>query len=211
MATSLSFPAPTGGASLLLSFKFERKTVVIIGSGALAAARAFAALEADAKVIVLTAGGDVCEELRWRSAQGQLSLVDPSALPGSSTGEFQRASKPPMRHRHGARTRRQAPTLTELGCGHTPRLQLARNPGQRDGHTGPVRLLVYLHAPLRRSGLGHAQPASGRRHHEREGLPPGRPGPTGDRLAATEGGCERDKQYRALARSSEGGRGRTFK
>jgi uroporphyrin-III C-methyltransferase len=86
----LSFSAPVGGASLLLSFRLERKTIVIIGGGALAAARAFAALEADAKVVVLCAGGveAACEELRWRATHEQLSVVDLSALPGSSADDL---------------------------------------------------------------------------------------------------------------------------
>ena len=68
------FPQPVGGASLLLSFRLEKKTTVIVGSGALAAKRAFAALEADSSVVVFSKGGSLCDELRWRADNDQLSL-----------------------------------------------------------------------------------------------------------------------------------------
>ncbi|KAI0640133.1 uroporphyrin-III C-methyltransferase [Trametes polyzona] len=83
-----AFPAPTPGASLLLSFKPTKKNVLIIGGNAIAAKRAFAALEAEANVLVLVKGGldAACEELRWRAKQGQLELFDLDALPCSSAG-----------------------------------------------------------------------------------------------------------------------------
>ncbi|KAF9040274.1 hypothetical protein BDZ89DRAFT_1060705 [Hymenopellis radicata] len=81
-----SFPSPKGGASLLLSFRLDHKTILILGSGSLAASRAFAALEADAKVIVL-ARGDVCDELKYRAQHGQITVVDAHTLPGSSNAE----------------------------------------------------------------------------------------------------------------------------
>ncbi|KAH8094746.1 uroporphyrin-III C-methyltransferase [Cristinia sonorae] len=82
-----AFPSPVGGASLILAFRPYQKTVVVIGSGPLAATRAFAALEADARVVVVTRGGAdaACEELRWRSQQQQLTIIDLDALPGSVT------------------------------------------------------------------------------------------------------------------------------
>jgi uroporphyrin-III C-methyltransferase len=72
------FPTPQGGASLLLSFRPVKKTVLIIGSGPLAASRAFAALEADAVVVILAKGGleAASEELRWRAQQAQLTIYD---------------------------------------------------------------------------------------------------------------------------------------
>lgn len=57
---------------------------MIIGSGKLAASRAFSALEADSTVVVLASGGP-CEELQWRAGQGQLTLLDWAA-------EFERDS-----------------------------------------------------------------------------------------------------------------------
>ncbi|EMD42267.1 hypothetical protein CERSUDRAFT_147974 [Gelatoporia subvermispora B] len=80
------YPQPTGDASLLLSFRLQDKTFLIIGSNALAASRAFSALEANSIVIVIAKGGAdaACEELRWRSQQGQLSILDLDALPSSS-------------------------------------------------------------------------------------------------------------------------------
>ena len=68
------FPQPVGGASLLLSFRLEKKTTVIVGSSALAAKRAFAALEADSSVVVFSKGDAVYDELRWRADHGQLAL-----------------------------------------------------------------------------------------------------------------------------------------
>ena len=84
-----SFPNPTRGASLLLSFKFESNAILILGSSNLAASRAFAALEADATVIILAYGGYnlCCDELRWRSDQAQLTIVDWDALPAASSSE----------------------------------------------------------------------------------------------------------------------------
>ena len=69
------FPQPVGGASLLLSFRLEKKTTVIVGSAALAAKRAFAALEADSSVVVFSKSDVLCDELRWRADRGQLTLV----------------------------------------------------------------------------------------------------------------------------------------
>jgi uroporphyrin-III C-methyltransferase len=68
------FPQPVGGASLLLSFRLEKKTTVIVGSSALAAKRAFAALEADSSVVVFSKDDALCDELRWRADHGQLTL-----------------------------------------------------------------------------------------------------------------------------------------
>jgi len=73
MATE-PFPQPVGGASLLLSFRLEKKTTVIVGSSALAAKRAFAALEADSSVVVFFKNDALCDELRWRADHNQLML-----------------------------------------------------------------------------------------------------------------------------------------
>lgn len=78
------YPAPVGGASLLLTFKGPRNTILIIGSDILAASRAFAALEAGMQVIILTRGL-VCDELRWRADQRQVNLTDWDILPSAST------------------------------------------------------------------------------------------------------------------------------
>lgn len=80
------FPNPVRGASLLLAFRPVQKNFLIIGGNTLAASRAFAAMEAEAAVIVLAKGGHdgACEELRWRAKQGQLTLLDLDALPCSA-------------------------------------------------------------------------------------------------------------------------------
>ncbi|KAJ3998590.1 uroporphyrin-III C-methyltransferase [Lentinula boryana] len=80
------FPTPHPGVSLLLSFSFSNPSCLnsqpapfyILGSGPLAAQRAFAALEADASVVILGKGGleNACEELRWRVNQRQIEWVD---------------------------------------------------------------------------------------------------------------------------------------
>ncbi|TFK56938.1 uroporphyrin-III C-methyltransferase [Heliocybe sulcata] len=81
------YSAPRGGASLMLSFR--PKTVLIVGSSTVAAARAFAALESDAEVVVISKGGidDACEELQYRARQGQIALLDLSTLPRSSNSK----------------------------------------------------------------------------------------------------------------------------
>ncbi|KAG1886878.1 uroporphyrin-III C-methyltransferase [Suillus fuscotomentosus] len=78
------YPAPVGRASLLLTFKGHRNTILIIGGDVLAASRAFAALEAGMQVIIL-ARGLVCDELRWRADQQQVNLTDWDMLPSVST------------------------------------------------------------------------------------------------------------------------------
>lgn len=81
----MAYPAPVGGASLLLSFRLQRRTVVIVGANALAASRAFAALEADSTVVVIANGETTaCEELQWRAQQKQLSILDFRTLPRTS-------------------------------------------------------------------------------------------------------------------------------
>ncbi|PPQ89962.1 hypothetical protein CVT25_009602 [Psilocybe cyanescens] len=81
-----SYATPKGGAALVVSFRLANKTVLILGSGSLAATRAFAALEADSSVIILARGGtsSACEELKWRAQQKQLRIVDWEELPSSS-------------------------------------------------------------------------------------------------------------------------------
>ena len=81
-----AFPIPKGGASLILNFRLQSKTTLVLGSNSLAASRAFAALEADSDVIVIAKNGldNACEELRWRAGQGQLTVLDWDALPGTS-------------------------------------------------------------------------------------------------------------------------------
>ncbi|KZT27621.1 uroporphyrin-III C-methyltransferase [Neolentinus lepideus HHB14362 ss-1] len=79
------YPAPRSGASLMLSFRPD--TVLIIGSNTIAAARAFAALESDSGVIIISKGGmqDACKELQYRAQEEQVTLLDMTTLPRSST------------------------------------------------------------------------------------------------------------------------------
>ena len=79
MSTHATFPDVQDGASLLLAFHARPQTVVLIlGGDQLAASRAFSALEANYKVVIMAPGGhaSVCEELAWRAAQDQLNIVD---------------------------------------------------------------------------------------------------------------------------------------
>ncbi|CAK5279286.1 unnamed protein product [Mycena citricolor] len=82
-----NYPAPQGGGSLLLSFRLQDRVVLIIGSGSIAATRAFAALEADSSVVIVCKGGAMaaCDELRWRAQENQLSILDWDTLPQSSS------------------------------------------------------------------------------------------------------------------------------
>ncbi|KAJ7083379.1 uroporphyrin-III C-methyltransferase [Mycena belliarum] len=90
----MSFPAPQGGASLVLSFRLRNRKILILGSGPLAASRAFSALEADSAITVIAKGGltSACDELRWRVQQQQLRVVDWDTLPQSSSGTEEEAS-----------------------------------------------------------------------------------------------------------------------
>ncbi|ESK88424.1 uroporphyrin-iii c-methyltransferase [Moniliophthora roreri MCA 2997] len=83
----MGFPTPQPGASLILSFPLQKKTTVLLGSGMLAASRAFAALEAGSAVVILSHGGTTtaCDELKWRAEYGQVTVVDFDSLPCSST------------------------------------------------------------------------------------------------------------------------------
>ncbi|CCL98906.1 uncharacterized protein FIBRA_00913 [Fibroporia radiculosa] len=87
-----AYALPTKGASLLLSFRLASQTVLIVGSNSLAATRAFAALEADSDVIILTNGGllAACNELQWRAQNNQLRILDLDALPCSSQAAIDR-------------------------------------------------------------------------------------------------------------------------
>ncbi|KAJ7045153.1 uroporphyrin-III C-methyltransferase [Mycena alexandri] len=86
---SVAFPKPSGGASLVLSFRLRSRATLILGSGSLAASRAFSALEADSTVTVISKSGlaSACEELQWRARQNQLTVLDWEDLPQSSTSD----------------------------------------------------------------------------------------------------------------------------
>ncbi|KAG5644090.1 hypothetical protein DXG03_009109 [Asterophora parasitica] len=81
------YPTPEGGASLLLAFRLQSNITLVLGSGSLAASRAYSALDADSKVIIIAKGGlgAACDEIQWRTARGQLTFLDWDSLPGSST------------------------------------------------------------------------------------------------------------------------------
>ncbi|KAG6899027.1 hypothetical protein C0993_001630, partial [Termitomyces sp. T159_Od127] len=85
--SAVGYPSPQGGASLVLAFRLQSNIILVLGSGPLAASRAFSALDADSKVVILATGGlaSACEEVRWRVEHGQLTFVDWDTLPGSST------------------------------------------------------------------------------------------------------------------------------
>jgi uroporphyrin-III C-methyltransferase len=76
-ATS-TFPAPSGGASLVLTLTSRNRTILILGSSRLAASRAFLALDADANVLISAPGGpsQACDEIKHRLEQGQIGWLD---------------------------------------------------------------------------------------------------------------------------------------
>jgi len=79
LSTHATFLDVQDGASLLLAFHARPQTaVLILGGDQLAASRAFSALEANYEVVIMAPGGhaSVCEELAWRAAQDQLTIVD---------------------------------------------------------------------------------------------------------------------------------------
>ena len=71
----------------MLAFRLQNNVTLVLGSGPLAASRAFSALDADSKVVILATGGldSACQEVKWRTEQGQVTFVDWDTLPGSST------------------------------------------------------------------------------------------------------------------------------
>ena len=78
MSSQIIYQPIVRGASLLLAFSLPSKTVLVIGGGNLAATRAFAALQADARVVVWVEGGlgSVCDELAYRASQQELEVYD---------------------------------------------------------------------------------------------------------------------------------------
>ena len=78
MSSQNTYQPIVRGASLLLAFSLPSKMVLVIGGGNLAAARAFAALQADAQVVVWVEGGlsSVCDELAYRATQKELEVCD---------------------------------------------------------------------------------------------------------------------------------------
>jgi uroporphyrin-III C-methyltransferase len=81
----MTFPTPTGGVSLLLAFRAQKQSVLILGSGLLAASRVFAALEADFGVVVLAKDGldSACAEIRWRVEKKECKFVNWDDIPYS--------------------------------------------------------------------------------------------------------------------------------
>ena len=78
MSSQNTYQPIVRGASLLLAFSLPSKTVLVIGGGNLAATRAFAALQADARVVVWVEGGRgaICDELAYRASQQELDVRD---------------------------------------------------------------------------------------------------------------------------------------
>ena len=78
MSSQNTYQPIARGASLLLAFSLPSKTVLVIGGGNLAATRAFAALQADARVVVWVEGGlgSLCDELAYRASQQELEVCD---------------------------------------------------------------------------------------------------------------------------------------
>ncbi|KAJ2891421.1 Bifunctional dehydrogenase and ferrochelatase, partial [Coemansia aciculifera] len=65
------FRDPQGGGSLILAWQATDKAVLIVGGGTVAAGRAFNALEADARVVVVAP--DINPELQHRVERGQVT------------------------------------------------------------------------------------------------------------------------------------------
>lgn len=89
MSSAPLFPNPARGASLLLAFRPVERTVLIIGANKVAASRAFAALEAEAKVLVASTRplDEACEEIRWRVQRDQIHYIRLSASDISASEE----------------------------------------------------------------------------------------------------------------------------
>lgn len=82
----LTYPPPRTGSSLLLAVRPVGKTCLIIGANGLAASRAFAALEADATVIVAASCplSGACAEIVWRATEKQIQFVNLGDPPDAS-------------------------------------------------------------------------------------------------------------------------------
>ena len=87
MSSENTYQPIVRGASLLLAFSLPSKTVLVIGGGNLAATRAFAALQADARVVVWVEGGlgSACDELAYRASQQEIEVYDLAGDPQLDT------------------------------------------------------------------------------------------------------------------------------
>ncbi|KAJ1735036.1 uroporphyrin-III C-methyltransferase [Coemansia biformis] len=65
-----TFRQPLGGGSLIVAWQAKARRILIVGGGAVAAGRAFNALEADAHVTVVAP--ELCPELAHRAAAGRI-------------------------------------------------------------------------------------------------------------------------------------------
>ncbi|KXN87813.1 putative uroporphyrinogen-III C-methyltransferase [Leucoagaricus sp. SymC.cos] len=91
--TTLSSTTPASstmtfqGASLLLAFRAQKQSILVVGSGLLAASRVFVALEADFEVVVLAKGGleAACAEIRWRIERKECKFLNWDDMPCSSS------------------------------------------------------------------------------------------------------------------------------
>lgn len=71
------FSEPQGNGSLLLAFKSQKNSILVIGSNTVAATRIFSALDADYSVFLLdTPGSDPCSEIKYRIDKGQIEKFD---------------------------------------------------------------------------------------------------------------------------------------
>jgi uroporphyrin-III C-methyltransferase len=73
-----SYLEPQGGGSLMLAFKSQANSVLIIGSNTIAATRAFVARDADYDILILAPGNldNACPEIRYRVDNGQAEILN---------------------------------------------------------------------------------------------------------------------------------------
>ncbi|KAI8066890.1 tetrapyrrole methylase [Gongronella butleri] len=83
---------PQGGASLMVAFQCQAKTMVVVGTNAVAAHRIFGLLEADARVVVVGERSNMVSELEHRIASGEVVYA------GASWHAFLEASQDEQVH-----------------------------------------------------------------------------------------------------------------
>ncbi|KAK9717841.1 uroporphyrin-III C-methyltransferase [Basidiobolus ranarum] len=76
MNPTLDIPKPRGGASLIVAWRCEKRQVLVIGNGSVAASRVYSSLDADAEVTLVSPKVGMCHELSVRIERSEITWFD---------------------------------------------------------------------------------------------------------------------------------------
>ncbi|KAL4865365.1 hypothetical protein BDV12DRAFT_174756 [Aspergillus spectabilis] len=80
------FPKVQGGGSLIIAWQVKQKHILVVGGGEVAAGRILHALNADAKVTIVSPASGLNEEVAFRVSEGQVTHVDRNFEPSDLEG-----------------------------------------------------------------------------------------------------------------------------